>query len=237
MASEVLDMSTDNVKYFNIDFNTNSPDYYPLECALVKQMAYFTSKYHLYHSALYSDDIFKNRFISITNEKTYNTIIENLDNLVYLEDELGFYTEALNYEEKLKNIKKLNLIIQNKKQEISDLFFKTQNLIIKNCFIGEFENIITLENLQDFKNKLYNFKDILGTNENYSYYNDFYCDMVVAYENKYNYILENGPINIFETNTNALAVISNTTKSISLIGRCIRKLSLMFFRKTSEINI
>ena len=41
-------------------------------------MAYFTGTYPLYHSAIYSNDIFKNTFIKKANKKVYNIIVRNL---------------------------------------------------------------------------------------------------------------------------------------------------------------
>ncbi len=40
MAAKTLDMPYENVKYFDINLQSNTPTYYPLECALVNQLAY-----------------------------------------------------------------------------------------------------------------------------------------------------------------------------------------------------
>ena len=60
---KLIGVSQDSVKYYDMEFKTDSPNYYPIECDLVKQMTYFTGTYPLYHSTLYSNDIFKNTFI------------------------------------------------------------------------------------------------------------------------------------------------------------------------------
>ena len=60
----------DNVKYYNMELSTESPDYYPLQTALLNEMIYFTGTYPLYHSTLYSNDIFKNTFIAKSSSKT-----------------------------------------------------------------------------------------------------------------------------------------------------------------------
>ena len=52
MTSEAFYASSEEVKYYGLDLNTPSPIYYPLECVIVKQMAYFTGTYPLYHSCL-----------------------------------------------------------------------------------------------------------------------------------------------------------------------------------------
>ena len=40
MASSALCIPYENVKYFDIDLETNTPNYYPLECALARELAY-----------------------------------------------------------------------------------------------------------------------------------------------------------------------------------------------------
>ena len=74
MASEANICNASSETYFGISIRTISPDYYPLECTLAKEITYFTGTYPLYHSTLYGDDIFKNTFILKTGKKAYNTI-------------------------------------------------------------------------------------------------------------------------------------------------------------------
>lgn len=44
MASRVIGIPKEEVKYFGINFVADSPSYYPLECNLVKQMAYVVGR-------------------------------------------------------------------------------------------------------------------------------------------------------------------------------------------------
>ena len=78
----------DSVKYYGLEFNSESPNYYPIECNLVRQMTYFTGTYPLYHSAIYSNDIFKNTFIMKSSKETYSEISRNLELLVKLQENL-----------------------------------------------------------------------------------------------------------------------------------------------------
>jgi len=52
MSMEACEEQDSEVKYYGLDMKTSSPTYYPLECVIVKQMAYFTGTYPLYHSCL-----------------------------------------------------------------------------------------------------------------------------------------------------------------------------------------
>ena len=94
-----------------LNFRTTSPSYYPVECALVAQMAFITGTSILYESTLFSTDLFKNEFINLTSKKTFDAIQEAIDTILYAEE----------------NIIKLN----NKLQEIDDRNKKTDNIIKK----------------------------------------------------------------------------------------------------------
>ena len=139
MASEANMHNIVEVKYFDISLKTNSPDFYPLECALLNQVTYFTGTYPLFNSVLFSNDIFKNTFITKYNKKIYSNIIRRLDKILNLEAELNCYIEELSYATNSKTIENLNQFIDYKKQKITTLFFQTQNYIIKNCFNYEFQ--------------------------------------------------------------------------------------------------
>ena len=108
MASEATNSEITDVKYYGMNIKTISPNYYPIQCALVKQMTYFTGTYPLYHSTLYGNDIFKNTFIMKSNEKTYNKIIKNLDLISEYEDSLqkeNLYLSYVEYDNPRKSSK------------------------------------------------------------------------------------------------------------------------------------
>ena len=236
MASEANMYDVSEEKYFDITLKTISPNYYPLECSLVNQMSYFTGTYPLYHSTLNSDDVFKNTFITKFNKKIYLKIVENLDKLLELESELSSYSKILEYSDKISNIKELNNIISFKKKNITKLFFNTQNYIIKNCFACEFNNINTLENLRLLKHKLYNFKNIIGTAEGYTFYNTFYCDMMNALENKKGEILKYGELSLFKDECTSLTIIDVSKSSFNFVHTFLRKIKKLFNMNNGTIN-
>lgn len=233
MASEANMHETVDVKYFDISLKTTSPDYYPLECALLNQVTYFTGTYPLYNSVLFSNDIFKNTFIKQFSKKFYNFISSKLDELLNLEGELNSYIEALSYATQENEIKNLNKIINYKKQKITTLFYQTQNRIMKNCFNCEFNKLKSLDDIHNFKNKLYNYKNVIGYNNNYTFYNDFYCSMMNAIETKKDYIKEHNLISIPVEECTALMVIDTKTNKIAFVKTFLRKLKELF---KSEIN-
>lgn len=229
MASDANMAYTSEEKYFDIFLETNSPNYYPLECALVNQMAYFTGTFPLYHSVLFSDDIFKNTFISKFNKQIYNTISTKLDKLLHLETDLNCYISELEYENKVRNIKVLNEIISKQKANITKLFYEIQNYIIENCFTCEFNKINTIDDLTEFKFLLYNFKDVIGHADTYTFYNDFYRNMMNALEIKAEEVKRYGEISLFEEKANtALAVIPKAKFIFNFANTFMYKLKRLF---------
>ena len=237
MASEANMVDESQEVYFNIYLKTCSPDYYPLECALVSEMAYFTGTYPLYNSTLNSNNVFQNTFVAKSGKKTYNTISRNLDKLLTYENDLCYYSTELKYADKIGSIKVLKSLITSKKKDIENLFFKTQNLIIKKCFISEFNSIRNLEDIKIFTKKFYDFKDVMGYAENYTYYNDFYRYIMEEIEKKKEYIKTYGEINLFEPETKALVLVDNTKSIFSFAHKLIYKTKKLLGFNKDKVDI
>ena len=125
--------------------------------------------------------------------------------------------------------------IASKKDSITSIFFKTQNLIIESCFISEFNNIRNLEDVKEYKNKLYNFKNIMGSNENYTFYNEFYRKIMESLEKKKEQIEQFGEINLFETPENSLVLVDNTKRALSFVSTFFVKVKKLFgFNKSRD---
>lgn len=237
MASEANMMETKNETYFNISINTISPNYYPLQCTLLNEIAYFTGTYPLYHSTINSNDVFKNTFILKSDKKTYSIITKNFDKLISLENELNYYASELQYTEKVHSIKSLNSLINKVKEDITCLFFKTQNLIIEKFFSNEFNNIRNLDDIKEFNKKIYNFKDVMGASNDYTFYNEFYRQMMSVVEEKKAYVEQYGEINLFENVNNGLMLVDNTKNSFSFVSMFISKIKKLFRLNTSGESI
>ncbi len=234
MASEANMHDMVDVKYFDISLRTISPDYYPLECALLNQVAYFTGTYPLFNSVLFSNNIFKNTFITRFNKKIYNSFVKRLDLILNLEGELNCYMEELATTTNSKSADNLNKLINYKKQKITTLFFQTQNFIIKNCFNYEFNYIRTLEDIHNFKNKLYNFKNIIGFNPDYVFYNDFYRSMMQALDIKKQEIINRGEINMFSSDCTSLIIVDSKKNKLAFVKTFFRKLKELFKSEISK---
>jgi len=118
--------------------------------------------------------------------------------------------------------------IDELKSEITLTFMRTQNLIISSYFDKAFNLITNLEEVENYRKKLYSFKDYLGATEGYTFFNNYYVNKMEQLEQKYN-ALENGEI---ET---ALKIITKKESKLVAILKAIKK--LIFGEKTKEQDI
>lgn len=221
----------DTVKYYGITFPTISPSSYALECSLLSQMAYFTGDYPLYHSTLNSNNIFQNTFSVKSSWQTFETIREELDNLMKLEDELNsIISELTNCDGNTKKIQRLNKEIEYGKKLITEKFFSMQDAIILNCFTSEFNSVKTLEDISIFKSRLYDFKNFIGHSDTYTFYNSFYCNMMTEIEKKVEYIKENGPIDLLGSLNPGMSIVPTVKTGLSLFKRILVRLGILVER-------
>jgi hypothetical protein len=235
MAADATNVKPDSVKYYGMNFIADSPNYYPIECALLKQMTYFTGTYPLYHSTIYSDDIFKNTFIMKSNEKTYNKILNNLDLIVDYQETLHKENLYLSYIEcDSKNSPKIEACkktIENIKTEIKNLTLKTQELILTNCAYSDLELVRDKQSVNEFKNKLYNFQKNLIVTDGYTFFNDFYCKMMEELDVKRELIKKYGVFIQFKEIRENLSLIETRQEKLNLFQIAIQKL-----KKLLKIN-
>lgn len=114
--------------------------------------------------------------------------------------------------------------IDELKNEITLIFMRTQNLIISSYFDNAFERIIDLEDIEKYRQKLYNFKDYLGYTEGYTFFNDYYVSKMEALEHKYN-LLENGQ---FETSLKLM------TKKENIFLQVLKTLKKFIFGSNNQ---
>ncbi len=218
MASKVLSIPKEYVKYFNITFETNSPSYYPLECCLVNQLAYLVGEDILFESTINSNDNFKNKLIECIGYKNFMTIQNNIDKLLMSEEEIiKINNKIVSIDDRNKRVDNLIKKINSLKNNITSVFMKTQNLIVSGYFDKAFLGICDLEGVEKYRRKLYNFKDYLGSTDGYTFFNDFYVNKMMDLEDKY-YLLEN---NVSST---SMYMVKKKTSKILSFFRYIRSL-------------
>lgn len=231
MASKTTHSELDSVRYYNMNLSTESPDYYPLETAIMRELVYFTGTYPLFHSVLYSNDVFKNTIVAKSNEKTYSQIEYNLDLLIHYQEELSIAIYDLQNctesEASLNKMKSISNRIEALKSVILRITLETQNTIIYNMFNKEFDYIRDIESLRAFQSHLYNFKDYLIDTEGYNYYNQFYCDMMNKLEEKRELIKKYGNLTFFEESNKDLMLFESSTYGLAFFKKLFSKLKLL----------
>lgn len=204
MSSKINSIPKEYVKYFGISFETTSPSYYPLECCLVNQLSYITGEDVLFESTLNSNDNFKNKLIELTSLKAFMAIQNAIDEILFNEEEIiKLNNKIIGVDDNNKKVDNMVKKIDELKNEISLTFLRTQNLIISSYFDNAFLRIETLEDVENYRKKLYSFKDYLGFSEGYTFFNDYYISKMDELEKKYN-SLENENSNV----ENSIRIIS-----------------------------
>lgn len=173
MATRTSKTRYDSVTYYGMSFVSESPEYYPLECALLAQMMFFTGDEALYFSTLYGTPIFEKTFSNITDVNTLFEIELAFDKLLGIETDLAMLTQRLETINAQRKSTLLQMQIENKKRAIINLVTKIQNKIIENCFNKKFLQLNTFDDIREFETELKDFRDLLIMSPNYNFYNDF----------------------------------------------------------------
>ena len=72
------------------------------------------------------------------------------------------------------------------KNSIQSTFMESQNLIITSYFDTAFERITNLEEVENYRRSLYNYKDLVGYVDGIDTFNEYYIKTMNKLENKYN---------------------------------------------------
>lgn len=188
----IIGVEPDFEKYYGISLYTPSPSYYPLECSLINQIVFFTGKDVLFKSTLFSTDEFKNKIIEMTSENTYKKIISSFDKILQYEKKVVILNnKMLSLEDGSSKIDSINIKMESLKNKISNNYIKIQNLIITEFFEYEISNISSLEDIENCRQNLSKFGEIIGIVDNYTFFDNYYIETMNRLEHKCN-ILENG---------------------------------------------
>ncbi len=222
-TAKILDTKQDLVKYYDISLPTNSPNCYPILCNLVNQMAYLIGKDVLFDSTLFSTDEFKLKCINSFGKKNFFKIQANLDTLLNTEEKIILLNNELINEncEDIKTQKNARKVLEYK-NNVKDVFIKTQNLIFTSYFDNEFNKIKTTQEIEFYRTKLYNYKNYLGITENYNVFNDYYIDKMMALEA------------LFESITNNVALVVVKENKLTKFFKTLQ--TLFNIKKQTEKN-
>lgn len=179
MAVRTGNKQIDSVKYFGMSFTSESPEFYPLECALLAQMTFFTGNEAMYFSTLYGIPMFENTFRNISDNDAYFDIEIDFDKLLETETDLALLSQKLQTTDtSIEKSKLLQLQIEAKKKSITKTCTKIQNRIIESCFKRKFMDASTFDDLRELESDLKSFQSLLIQPTNYTFYNEF-CEKLL----------------------------------------------------------
>lgn len=191
LSSNILGNTFENVTYYDITFSTISPNYYPLLCNLIYQMAYITGEEVLFDSTFNSNDHFKNKFIALCGEHVYSEISNLFDKILNTEEKIILLNNKLqNTDLSVSKTQSIYNKINNLKNILRNAYFTAQELIIDSYFSTVFKTLINSVDLDRFRKKLYNFQELIGSTTNYSFFNNYYINMMEKLDTKYDNLFD-----------------------------------------------
>lgn len=186
LSSNILGNTFETVTYYDITFSTISPNCYPLICNLIYQMAYITGEEVLFDSTFNSNDHFKNKFVALCGSSAYSQISNLFDKILDTEEKIIILENKLQCKDlsdaKLHSTYKK---IGDLKLKLKNYYFETQELIIESYFTTTSKTLISDTDIDTFRKKLYNFKELIGSDSNYSFFNNYYINMMESLDVKY----------------------------------------------------
>ncbi len=113
----------------------------------------------------------KEKISEITSLKTYYEISNSLDKILETEESIiKLNNKILQIDDRNKKVDMMVSKISNLKDSIKSTFINTQNLIISSFFDSSFNNVSTLEDVENYRRSLYKFRDYIGVTDNYSFF-------------------------------------------------------------------
>ena len=213
MASKALNTEQEIVKYYGISLPTISPSYYPILCNLVAQMAYITGEEALYDSTFYGSSVFKEKFANLCGVDSLLKIESNMDKIMEAEEKAIKLNNKLMYDElEVMKAQKVAKKVENYKKKIKEIFFETQKLIFTSYFNTQFNKILTTADIDEYRLRLYNYKNYIGISDDYSEFNEFYINKMMDLDSKYEKIINNTSLTV--VNNSKIARFFRKVKAI-----------------------
>ena len=213
MASKAINSEEEIVKYYGISLPTNSPSYYPILCNLIAQMAYITGEEALYDSTFYGSTLFKDKFANLCGVNSLLKVESNMDKIMETEEKAIKLNNKLMYDElEVMKAQKVAKKVENYKKKIKEIFFETQKLIFTSFFNTQFNKILTTADIDEYRLRLYNYKNYIGISENYSDFDEFYINKMMDLDAKYEKIINN--TNLTVVNNSKIAKFFRKVKAI-----------------------
>lgn len=213
ISSFLTGEKTDVVKYYDVTLPTDSPSYYPLVCNLVKQIGYVSNFMTMFDSTIYANTAFFDKFIAACGENEAFKIQQNLDAIVECEEKIATLTNKIQNEDlSYRKFKNITDKINSYKSKIRKIFISTQNLIITSFFDRETKNLLSISRIENYRKYLYSFKNLIGTVNGYTFFNDFYINKMKELDERYEALVNNQALTI--VNRSKASILFNSIKKL-----------------------
>ena len=151
-------------------------------------MAYIVGEDVLFDSTLHSNSNFEAQYISLTSEEQFFKIQRNIDLLIEAQSKLeNLYSslEDVGLEENF--VQKILKEIEETKTRVKKIFVVTQRLILTSYFDNAIQLVFAPKAIENYRNKLYLFKNLVCYTENDNFYTEYYRTKMEELEEKYEY--------------------------------------------------
>ena len=85
-------------------------------------------------------------------------------------------------------------------------------IIFTSYFDNEIKKLVTTADIDEYRYKLYNFKNYLGSTDGYTFFNDYYVQQMEALDIKYDSIINN--VSLVPVNTSKWQNILHSLKNV-----------------------
>lgn len=199
MAAYANNEKPEKVTYFGVTFPSDSPTYYPLLCNLMKQIGYITGFPTLFESTFYSNDLFFEKFKQNFGENHAFKIQDYFERILSLENKVNAISNKIRSQDLSYNkFKKATSDMKKSKMLIKQTFYKAQNLIITSYFDARIKKINTPTEIEEYRKYLYSFSNLIGSSEDYTFFNDYYIKKMAQIDEKYEEMTGNTSLKIAE---------------------------------------
>lgn len=179
IVSKIFGEEEKYIEVYGIKANTYSPNKYPLVCNILKQLLFFSKEEILVKSTIYSTDNFILDGVEQIGESSYTNIQKNLDEMLYASEEIIGIKRRIKEKSRDGYLEEINSElnrIYEKEVIIRKLYMDCQMSILTMFFDKLYNKIENLQDIKNYKNKLENFKELIGfyINGEQEYFLEYY---------------------------------------------------------------
>lgn len=166
IVSKVLDNEKRVVQMYGINLPVISGRYYAIVTNLIEQMVYLVGEETLVNSTINCNDDFLYKGMDNFGEKDFARIRNNFDIILSMQDDIA----------KLSMEKKE---VKQSIEQLQNIYFETQELIATSYFDILLNMINTLQEVEQYKQKLLNYKSLTGKVGEYNFFDKYYEQQLI----------------------------------------------------------